>query len=153
MAQSGWCRAPGVLITSGLGSCVGVAIYDPQAKVGGLAHVMLPDSQQARSTENRAKFADTALPDLVEKLEELGARRHRLVVKIAGGAQMFSFSKNDERFSVGRRNVEATKRVLGELGLRITGEDTGGNHGRTMIFTTSDGQVLIKTIGHGEKVL
>lgn len=153
MAESGSCRAPGTLITSGLGSCIGITLYDPVARVGGMCHVMLPDSSQARATENRAKFADTAVPDMLAELERMGARRERLVVKFAGGAQMFSFGKTDDRFAIGRRNAEAVRAALKREGLRIHAEDTGGNHGRTMIFDVGSGKVCIRTIEGGEREL
>ncbi|MGE5552320.1 MAG: chemotaxis protein CheD [Betaproteobacteria bacterium] len=153
MAESGASKAPATLITSGLGSCIGVALHDPQAKVGGMCHVMLPDSLQARASENRAKFADTAIPDILVQLERLGARRERLVVKVAGGAQMFSFGKGDDRFAIGRRNVEAVRTALRQAGLRIAAEDTGGNHGRTMVLDVGTGRVTIRTIESGETEL
>lgn len=153
MAEAEACRAPGTLITCGLGSCVGVTLYDPIAKVGGMCHVMLPDSTQARVTENRAKFADTAIPDMLARLQGLGGRRERLVVKVAGGAQMFSFGKTDDRFAIGRRNAEAVRQALDQAGLRVHAEDTGGNHGRTMILDVSSGKVTIRTIEGGEAEL
>ncbi len=153
MAESGASRAPATLITSGLGSCIGVALHDPLMKVGGMCHVMLPDSSQARASENRAKFADTAIPDILARLEGLGARRERLVVKVAGGAQMFNFGKGDDRFAIGRRNAEAVRSALQQAGVRIAAEDVGGNHGRTMIFEVDSGRVIIRTIEGGETEL
>lgn len=153
MAESGTCRAPGSLITSGLGSCIGVTLFDATAKVGGMCHVMLPDSSQARATENRAKFADTAVPDILSALERLGARRDRLIVKFAGGAQMFNFGKTDDRFAIGRRNADAVRNALKQAGLRISAEDTGGNHGRTMVFDVSTGRVVIRKVDGGENEL
>ena len=152
MAQTAVGRAPITLVTFGLGSCVGVAVWDPWGKVGGLGHIMLPDSTQARLTDNLAKFADTSIPDLVNQMERLGAVRRRLIIKIAGGAQMFNLF-NDERFSIGRRNVEAVKVALERLNLRIAGEDTGGSYGRTLLFDTETGEVTIRTIDHGQKAL
>jgi chemotaxis protein CheD len=153
MAESGTCRAPGTIITSGLGSCIGVTLFDPVARVGGMCHVMLPESAQARATENRAKFADTAIPDMVVALERMGARRERLEIKVAGGAQMFSFGKGNDRFAIGRRNAEAVRAALKQAGVRIHGEDTGGNHGRTMVFDVGTGKVQIRTIECGEAEL
>lgn len=151
MAESAVCRAPGTLITSGLGSCVGVSFYDPVARVGGMAHIMLPDSSQGRFTDNKAKFADTSIPDLLASLEKLGAWQERLVVKMAGGAQMFNFGSKDDRFAIGRRNAEAVKRALDERGIRISGEDVGGTYGRTMILFAESGRVVIKAIDKAEK--
>ncbi len=153
MAESGASKAPATLITSGLGSCIGITLHDPVARVGGMCHVMLPDSSQARATENRAKFADTAVPDILEQLYRLGARRERLVVKFAGGSQMFNFGKGDDRFAIGRRNAEAVRAALKEAGLRPKAEDTGGSHGRTMVFDVDTGKVVIRTIEGGETEL
>jgi chemotaxis protein CheD len=153
MAESDACRAPGTLITCGLGSCIGVTLYDPVAKLGGMCHVMLPDSAQARVTENRAKFADTAIPDMLSRLQGMGGRKERFIVKVAGGAQMFSFGKSDDRFAIGRRNAEAVKQALGQAGIRVSAQDTGGNHGRTMIFDVYSGKVTIRTIEGGEAEL
>ncbi|MBO8127451.1 MAG: chemotaxis protein CheD [Firmicutes bacterium] len=152
MAQTEVVRAPGILVTYGLGSCVGVAAWDPRTKVGGLAHVMLPDSTQSKDSSNVAKFADTAMPDLINRMERLGALRRRLVIKIAGGAQMFSLFK-DDRFSIGLRNVEAVKRALAQMDLQVAVEDTGGTYGRTLYFDTDTGEVRIRTIDHGEKTI
>lgn len=153
MAESEAGRAPATLVTSGLGSCIGVTFYDPVVKVGGMCHVMLPDSSQARASENRAKFADTAIPDMLARLERMGARRERLVVKVAGGAQMFNFGNREDRFAIGRRNAEAVRAALKEAGLRIAAEDTGGHHGRTMVFEVANGRVVIRTIQGGETEL
>lgn len=154
MAQSATAKAPAVLMTSGLGSCIGVTFYDPLAHVGGMCHVMLPDSGQAKSADNKAKFADSAIPEILEWLRQIGARKERLIVKMAGGAQMFSFGNSGEdRFSIGKRNAEAVRAALHKEGLRLTREDTGGNRGRTMIFDTSDGTVILRTIEAGETKL
>ena len=99
-------KAPDSIISYGLGSCVGIALYDPQTKVGGLAHIMLPDSTQARATDNSAKFADTALPVLLDQVIALGGSRNRLTAKIAGGSQMFSFAQATDVMRIGDRNVE-----------------------------------------------
>lgn len=153
MAESKVARNPGILMTCGLGSCVGVSLYDPVAKVGGMAHVMLPDSTQARHSENAAKFADTAIPQILDMLTGLGAVKQRLVVKIAGGAQMFSFRNGDARFAIGARNVEAVEKALASQRIPIVARDTGGNFGRTIILDTATGAVTVKTIGHGEFTL
>ena len=101
-------RNPDILITYGLGSCVGIAIYDPIAKIGGLAHIMLPDSAQARSTDNLAKFADTALPVMVEEIIKLGAYKLNIWAKCAGGAQMFKEAEKGAK----EINVERTEEAL-----------------------------------------
>jgi len=146
-------RNPASLISYGLGSCVGVALYDPVAKVGGLAHIMLPDSTQARSTENPAKFADTCLPLMVAEMIKQGAAKNRLVAKIAGGAQMFAFANATDIMRVGERNSETVRAVLKNLDLKLVAEDCGGNYGRTVELKLDNGAFRIKTIDKGEKEL
>lgn len=146
-------KNPSSLISYGLGSCVGIAVYDSVTKVGGLAHIMLPDSTQARSTENPAKFADTCLPLMLDEILKLGAAKSRLTAKIAGGAQMFTFANATDVMRVGERNVEAVKTVLKKLDLRIIADDTGGNYGRTVELKLDTGIYKVKTIDKGEKEL
>lgn len=146
-------RYPASLISYGLGSCVGIALYDPVTKIGGLAHIMLPDSKQARSTENPAKFADTALPKMLDDLQKLGALKTRLTAKIAGGAQMFSFTNTTDIMRVGERNAEAVRIILKKLDLRLIADDTGGNYGRTVELKLDTGVFRVKTIDKGEKEL
>ena len=146
-------RNPNSVITYGLGSCIGIALYDPVTKVGGLAHIMLPDSKQARSAENPAKFADTALPLMVEDLIKLGGSKTRLRAKIAGGAQMFTFANLTDIMRIGERNAEAVRLVLKKLDISILADDTGGNYGRTVELKLENGIFRIKTIDKGEKEL
>ena len=146
-------RSPSSLISYGLGSCIGIAIYDSATRVGGLSHIMLPDSKQARSNENPAKFADTALPLMVQEMITLGAVKSRMIAKIAGGAQMFKFANATDIMRVGERNAEAVKQVLKEIGIKIIAEDTGGNYGRTVELRLDTGVYRIKTIDKGEKEL
>ena len=144
-------RAPSTIISYGLGSCIGISLYDPQTKAGGLLHIMLPDSTQARPTDNPAKFADTGLPLMLRDVLELGASRSRLVAKIAGGAQMFAFANATDIMRVGARNAEAAKKILKELNIRLLSEDTGGNYGRKVQIDLNDGVYKVKTIDKGEK--
>lgn len=144
---------PGVLVTLGLGSCVGIALYDRKTKMIGLAHIMLPWSDQAKNKSNKAKFADTGIRLLLENMLKDGADRNSIVAKIAGGAQMFSYSAVSDMIRVGERNVEATKKVLQDLKIPVVAEDTGGTHGRTIEFYSDDGRLMIKTIGYGVKYI
>ena len=145
--------APAVLTSLGLGSCVGVLLYYAKAKIGGLAHIMLPDIESVKNKTNRAKFANTAIPDLLEKMEALGADRRFVKVKIMGGAHMFGFVKTNKVFNIGARNVEKVKEVLKELKLRLIAEDVGGSYGRSLYFYLETGDVKVRTIAHGEKML
>lgn len=144
-------RSPSTLISYGLGSCIGVSLYDPQRKIGGLLHIMLPDSTQARFSDNPAKFADTGIPLMINDVIALGASRSRLVAKIAGGAQMFAFSNATDIMRVGTRNAETCKQILKKNGIKVIAEDTGGNYGRTVSIDLSTGSYKVKTIDRGEK--
>ena len=143
--------APSTIISYGLGSCIGISLYDPQTKVGGLLHMMLPDSQQARPKDNPAKFADTGLPLMLKDVLALGAVKTRLVAKIAGGAQMFAFQNATDIMRVGSRNAEAAKKILKDQGIKIIAEDTGGTYGRTVSIDLNTGVYKVKTIDKGEK--
>ncbi|MGL4345390.1 MAG: chemotaxis protein CheD [Cellulosilyticaceae bacterium] len=151
MADFNVAKQPHILTTLGLGSCVGIALYDPIHKIGGLAHIMLPDSTQIRNNSNVAKFADTGLAVLVDRMIELGAVQNRLVAKIAGGAHMFEFKHMDETMRIGARNVAAVTSLLQQYKIPIKASDTGSNYGRTIELHTDTGILVVKTIGHGVK--
>ncbi|MEW6423410.1 MAG: chemotaxis protein CheD [Bacillota bacterium] len=146
-------REPGRLITLGLGSCVGVTLYDPLTKIGGLLHLMLPDSTQFNNVTKPAKFADLGIPLLVAELQKKGAATRRLQAKLVGGAQMFSGMDDSMVLNIGQRNVEKTRIVLAELGIKIFAEEVGGNKGRTMILDTTDGKVFVRMLGNVQKVI
>ena len=153
MADMNVCRAPGVLTTLGLGSCVGIALFDSMSKIAGLAHIMLPDSKAIHNNSNKAKFADTAIVKLVEDMERLGAKRRNMKAKIAGGAQMFAFNATNDNLRVGDRNVEATKKALMQMGIPLAAQETGESFGRTVELYAEDGRFLIKAIGQGIRTL
>ena len=153
MADLKICVSPDSITTLGLGSCVGIALRDPVTKIGGLAHVMLPDSTAIRNNSNIPKFADTGIEELVRQVVAKGANRSRLVAKIAGGAQMFAFQSKTDMVRIGERNVEASKKKLKELGIRILAEDTGKDYGRTVIFYPENGDFVIKAVGRDIKVI
>lgn len=151
------CVSPDGVTTLGLGSCVGIAIRDPQTKIGGLVHIMLPDSTAMRNGQmNVAKFADTGIVELVRQLEKRGALRMRMVAKIAGGATMFPIQGQSGSINVGQvgdRNVEATKAKLKELKIPIIAQDTGANYGRTVIFYPETGAYHIRAVGKAETII
>ena len=147
MADLKVCTAPDGLTTLGLGSCVGIAMRDPVKGIGGLAHIMLPDSTIIKDNQNRYKFADTGIDDLISQLLALGANRARLESKIAGGAQMFAISSKSSSIQVGARNVEAVKAKLTALRIPILAEDTGQNFGRTVVYYPENGSFLIRAVG------
>lgn len=141
--------SPYKLITVGLGSCVGIAIYDKDAGIGGLAHIMLPDSSQFNKITNEIKFADLAIPIMVQDMIKKGARLKNMRAKIAGGASMFNFPDKSIVMDIGNRNGIAVKSALKILNIPILAEDIGGNKGRTLIFDTSSGSLFIRTVGMG----
>jgi chemotaxis protein CheD len=144
----------GLIRTTGLGSCVGLTLHDPVKKAAGLAHVMLPSSEIAREGElNVAKYADTAVAKLLEELLLIGASHKRLVAKIAGGSQMFSFAGATDTMRIGPRNVESCKEKLLELGIPLVAEDTGGNYGRTIELDCDTGTLFIRSVQMGVKEL
>lgn len=143
-----------IIRTTGLGSCVGLTMYDPGKKVGGMAHVMLPSSEIAREgTLNIAKFADTAIPELLNRLLQLGATRGRIVAKMAGGSQMFAFAGGNDTMRIGPRNVESCKLALEQLNIPLIAEDTGGSYGRTIEIACSSGLLYIRSVQKGVKEL
>ena len=141
------CRAPDLVTTIGLGSCIGIAIRDTALKRGGLVHIMLPDSTQISGTLNVAKFADTGIEELVRQLEKEGCSRSRMEAKIAGGAQMFAFHSKTDLAGIGTRNAEAARQKLKELGIPLRAEDTGKNYGRTVIFNPENGEYEVRAVG------
>ncbi len=140
-------KNPQVLATYALGSCVGICLYDAGSGVGGLSHIMLPDSAQfARQEINRMKFADTALADLVAEMEKMGAQRRRIKAKIAGGARMFQVQEGSSIGSIGERNVASVKHALGVLRIPVLAEDTGSNYGRTVFFSLETGIMRVQAL-------
>ena len=119
MADLNVCKAPDGLTTLGLGSCIGLTLYDPVTKIGGMVHYMLPDSTKVSNNSNKAKFADTGIEELLKKVIAAGASKTRLVAKIAGGAKMFEVSGLSDVGNIGARNAEAAKKILKEKGIRL----------------------------------
>ncbi|MGL4773748.1 MAG: chemotaxis protein CheD [Clostridium sp.] len=143
-------KPPKRIMTVGLGSCIGIAIYDKMNKVAGLSHIMLPDSSQFKTVENKMKFADLAIPMLIELMQKNGGNKRYFTAKIVGGASMFSFSDKNLVSDIGKRNGEAVKAKLAREGIPIVGEHIGGNKGRTMVFDPQNGDVIIRIVGQGE---
>ncbi len=156
MADFKIARGPAKLVTLGLGSCIGVAVYDPVSKVGGLAHIMLPDSKSTGRDEvvtNPAKFADTGIEKMIKQLITRGATRSRMVAKLAGGAHMFNFKNATNVMKIGENNYEAVKKVLKENRVQIISEDCGSNYGRTVTLDLSNGEYEIKAVGKTTKII
>ncbi len=138
-------KTPDILITYALGSCVGICLYDPAVNVSGLSHILLPYTEQIQGNPTPMRFANTAIPMLMQKMQIMGARPTQLKAKIAGGAQMFASSGNTSIANIGARNVAAVKEVLQKLRIPIMAEDTGSNYGRTLLFDASDYSMIIRS--------
>jgi chemotaxis protein CheD len=141
-----------VLITYSLGSCIALAVYDPVVKVGGMLHYMLPDSSldKQKAQEKPFMFANTGIPMLFKSCFKLGAKKNRMIVKVAGGSQLMDRS---EFFNIGKRNYAALRKLFWRNNVIIEGEDIGGNVNRTMSLNIGTGTVTLKISGKGEIVL
>lgn len=139
-------RAPDKVSTLGLGSCVGLVLYDSVTKIAGMVHIMLPLAPQNGQDVNRAKYADTAVPELIRRLTAAGAQPRRLTAKLAGGAHMFNTARNIDFLNVGDRNVEQCKKSLAAHAIPILAEDTGGENGRSIEFCCETGVLQVRTV-------
>ena len=142
-----------VLVTIGLGSCVAVVLHDPVAKVGGLAHILLPSPALGRKDDSPAKFPQTAVPKLLELMAQLGANSRRVTARLAGGASMFAGLAAPGTIQMGERNTVACRQVLIQLGVPIAGQATGGDYGRTVKLWVADGRVEVSSVSHGVQTL
>lgn len=145
-------RGSGRLVTIGLGSCVAIALHEPRSRVAGLAHVLLPDPSVARDSSNAARFASTAVPLLVEEMRALGARG-AITAKLAGGAALFGAMLGTAGGQMGARNVTAAKAALASAGIALLGEETGGSAGRSVVLDVQSGEMTVRSVRGGERVL
>ena len=152
MADLKVAKAPDKLTTLGLGSCVGITLYDKARKIGGMAHCMLP-SYKGFEGQNKAKFVDSAVIELINHLVRIGASRGALVAKIAGGAHMFGNSQNNDLLKIGERNAAAGLAILKQLAIPVHANDTGGTRGRTIELDIDSGALKIRVVGAGEKFI
>lgn len=140
------------LRTTGLGSCVGLTLYDAGRRIAGMAHIMLPSSEISRGDQlNVAKYADTAIPELLARMKDAGADLSKLVAKMAGGAQMFAFAGGSDSMRIGPRNVESSHAALAKWSIPVIAEDTGGNYGRTIELDSAKGILTIRSVQNGVK--
>jgi chemotaxis protein CheD len=153
IAEMKVCREPDAVYAVGLGSCIGVVLYDPTTKIGGMLHVLLPSSEGFDMTKNvKTKFGDIGVKELLDAMLREGAKRQNLRAKIAGGAMMFP-NKSDLVGTVGERNIVSCKKSLQELGIRLVAEDVGGTKGRTIELNTTTGDLKVKIVQVGEKYI
>ena len=136
---------PDILAAVGIGSCIALTLYDSTIKVGGMAHIMLPCMQAAYNKSKPNRFADAATTAIIKKMEEKGALPQHKVAKIFGGANMFSnLFSDDNELAVGKRNIIAVKKELGLNKIEIIAQEVGGDTGRTVMFDTQNGSVLVE---------
>jgi chemotaxis protein CheD len=145
--------ADDTLVTIGLGSCVAILLHDAEARVGGMAHVLLPSPALSRNDENPAKFPQSAVPRLLELMAAEGAAIRRVTARLAGGASMFSALAPPGTIQMGERNLVAARQVLSSHGVPLVGEAVGGDFGRTVRFRVCDGRVEVSTVAHGVRHL
>jgi chemotaxis protein CheD len=146
-------QVPERLITRGLGSCLGITIYDTIKKIGAMVHPMLPDIDKSKIKSNPSRFVNSGIQLALQELEKKGCFRSRMEVKMFGGAHMFSFINTDSALNVGQKNIEMAHAIFKELNLKILAEEVGGTFGRTIELDTDSGKVLVKTVSWGEKVV
>jgi chemotaxis protein CheD len=142
-----------ILFTVGLGSCVAIALYDAPSKIGGLAHAMLPAPGRGAGSGQAGRFVVSAVPALVAQMVEQGASSRRLTARLAGGAAMFRDLLDGDGLRLGRRNVEAARAALEAAGVPVSAEDVFGTYGRSVFLRTTDGKLLITSVGHDEVLL
>ncbi len=150
IAEIGISTAPDILRTI-LGSCVGICLYEPDSKTGGISHIMLPTYKSTSSSKE--KYADTAIPLLIKKLEEKGARRNNIVAKVIGGATMFKLSENSAMSKIGKNNSSKAVEILEKHNIEIIARDIGGNYGRTIDFYLDTGMIKVKSLGKEERII
>jgi chemotaxis protein CheD len=141
--------ADDTLVTVGLGSCVAIMLHDAEARIGGMAHVLLPTPALSRKNSNPAKFPQTAVPRLIELMVADGASPQRITARLAGGASMFASLAPPGTIQMGERNLVAARQVLNNHGVPLIAESVGGDFGRTVRLRVSDGQVQVSTVAHG----
>ena len=147
-------RGEHVIATIGLGSCVAIVLYDRVAKVGGLAHILLPTRSMSRETSNPAKFPETIVPVMLEEMRRLGSSPSAAIsAKIVGGASMFGQLSAGSGINIGERNVAATRDVLAAANIPLLAEDTGLDYGRSVYFHLDDGRVEVRSLRKGDRVI
>ena len=146
-------QAPMRIMTMALGSCLGIVLHDPEARIGALAHAMHPRRERVKNKMNRAKFVDSVIPLLLERMLQWGARREKIVAKIFGGGRMFDRVEGCRGgLDIGDENIVAAREVLGELGIPLVAECVGGRTGRTIVLNVSDGSVLVRHVNNTEEI-
>jgi len=146
-------EAPATLMAIALGSCVAVALHDPTTRIGGLAHVLLPSQAMGRIAGQPGRYAQTAVPALIERMIARGARTPSIVARLVGGASMFVSLSPPGTIQMGDRNVVAAREALHRHGIRLIGEAVGGDFGRTAAFDLETGRIMITSYNRGSQLL
>jgi chemotaxis protein CheD len=141
-----------VLVTSGLGSCVAVALHDPSTGIAGLAHILLPSAGFGPPSIHPAKYADTGVALLAEEMRRRGAAQDRMVARLAGGARMFA-ALLSSGVNMGQRNIDATRKALYRLNIPVVAEDVGGEYGRSVRFVAATGALTVRSLVGGDREL
>lgn len=150
IGEIGALRNEGEILSSGIGSCVLVVLYDSMTKVGGAAHILLPDERYSKTQRDKNRFPKPAITNLLKEMESLGAERTKIYARLIGGSSMFEADRHEP---IGDKNIAACRRLLNDLGIPITGEDTGGNWGRSVSLDINTGKIRITTYRIGIKEL
>ena len=150
MGRGAVTRAPHIILSSGLGSCVVVTLYDAKRKLGGLAHVMLPDSNSLNGYHPPYQCADTAITALMQEMRGMRATPRDMVAKLVGGAKMFSSNDNFGP-GIGEQNIISVKHILKWKRIPVIAENTGGDYGRNVEFHLDSGKVMVRAIGREDK--
>jgi chemotaxis protein CheD len=153
VAQAAVGGADDTLVTLGLGSCVAILLHDADARVGGLAHVLLPEPALSRDQGNASKFATTAVPALVQEMARMGARPSRLKARLVGGAAMFQTLMVPGSLNMGARNIIASRQALERAGIPLVAEEVGGDYGRSVRFFVGAGRTTVSSVGRADVVL
>lgn len=143
---------PAVIATIGLGSCVAITLYDASTRIGGLAHILLPNELMSRDVSNHAKFPATAVPLLLDAMRVRGSTG-AVSAKIVGGASMFASLLPFNGINIGERNVAATREALELARIPLLAHDTGGDYGRSVYLHLNDGRVFVRSLKMGDRVL
>ncbi len=146
-------EAPATLVAVALGSCVAVILHDPLSRVGGMAHVLMPNQSMGRLSGEPGRYAPTAVAAMVERMIARGARAPSMVARLVGGASMFISLTPPGTIQMGDRNVVAAREALHRHGIRLIGEAVGGDFGRTAEFDLDTGRIVVTSYQRGSQVL
>ncbi|MFV0519762.1 MAG: chemotaxis protein CheD [Lachnospirales bacterium] len=145
-------KFPQNITTMGLGSCVGITMYDPHTKLGGLLHAMMPYIDELNNKSNKYMFVDEGIKEMLKVMISQGAKKSVIEIKVVGGAEMFSFTK-DAFERIGPRNQESAFKTIMELGYNVKAYDCGKNYGRTITLDTKNGDLIVKSVGKNNKLI